>query len=225
MEHSRNRRFFFLDLRHGSKIRLLTFDPTPTLTPVTTATPLTCNAVSSPILAPERETKRQLTRWGLEVTSGHRSRRPVPWGWRTGNASPAYVEQTSTPPIPPRACAARWVHVTPNPTARKQGRGGEGGRGCTRSKRSRSRMTVDPRVPAASGRNKSGFHRLGTHRAHHARSALRCSASRNGWGGRGRQNCNVEARVSHCQRKYGKREETRGERGKMGEGETAVYGT
>ena len=38
-------------------------------------------------------------------------------------------------------------------------------------------MTIDPRIPTLPGRSKSGFHRRGRHCKHHARSAVRCSAS------------------------------------------------
>ena len=41
-----------------------------------------------------------------------------------------------------------------------------------------SRMTVDPRVPTMLERSTSGFHQLGRHCSHQARSAVRCSASR-----------------------------------------------
>ena len=43
---------------------------------------------------------------------------------------------------------------------------------------SRSRMSIDPRIPITPGRNTSGFHRPGSHCLYRARSAVRCSASR-----------------------------------------------
>ena len=41
-----------------------------------------------------------------------------------------------------------------------------------------SRMTIDPRIPTVPGRSMSGFHRLGRHRSHEARSAVSCPSSR-----------------------------------------------
>ena len=42
----------------------------------------------------------------------------------------------------------------------------------------RSRMAIDPRIPAMPGRSMSGFHRPGRHCLHQARSAVRWRASR-----------------------------------------------
>ena len=47
---------------------------------------------------------------------------------------------------------------------------GEGGRGCTLFVHSRSRMTIDPRIPTMPGRSTSGFHQLGRHCLHQAQS-------------------------------------------------------
>ena len=49
---------------------------------------------------------------------------------------------------------------------------------CTQFVHGRSRMTIDPRIPTMPGRSMSGFHQPGRHCLHHARSAVRCSASR-----------------------------------------------
>ena len=50
--------------------------------------------------------------------------------------------------------------------------------GCTQFVHSRSRMTIDPRIPTLPGRSTSGFHQPGRHCLHQARSAVRYSASR-----------------------------------------------
>ena len=50
--------------------------------------------------------------------------------------------------------------------------------GCTRVMHGRSRMAVDPRIPAMPGRSTSGAQRPGRHCLHQARSAVRCLASR-----------------------------------------------
>ena len=50
--------------------------------------------------------------------------------------------------------------------------------GCTQFVRGRSRMAIDPRIPAMPGRGTSRFHQRGRHWLHQARSAVRCSASR-----------------------------------------------
>ena len=42
----------------------------------------------------------------------------------------------------------------------------------------RSRVTIDPRIPAMPGRSTSGVHRPGRHCLHQARSAVRCWGSR-----------------------------------------------
>ena len=52
------------------------------------------------------------------------------------------------------------------------------GRGCTQFVHGRSRMTIDPRIPTMPGRSTSGFDQPGRHCLHHARSAVRGSASR-----------------------------------------------
>ena len=56
---------------------------------------------------------------------------------------------------------------------------GDGGEeeGGTQFAYGRSRMTIDPRIPTMPGRGTSGFHQLGRHRLHQARSVVRCSAS------------------------------------------------
>ena len=55
---------------------------------------------------------------------------------------------------------------------------GEGKGGCTQLVHGRSRMTIDPRIPALPGRSTSVFHQPGRHCLHQARSDVRCSASR-----------------------------------------------
>ena len=63
---------------------------------------------------------------------------------------------------------------------------GGGGRSVLSFVHGRSRMTLDPRIPAMPGRSTSAFHQSGRHCLHQARSAVRCSASRTclrGWGG------------------------------------------
>ena len=52
------------------------------------------------------------------------------------------------------------------------------GGGCTHFMHSRSRVSIDRRVPAMPGRRTPGFHRPGRHRVHETRSAVRCSTSR-----------------------------------------------
>ena len=42
----------------------------------------------------------------------------------------------------------------------------------------RSRLTTDPRIPTMAERSTSSFYRLGKHRLHEARSAVRGWASR-----------------------------------------------
>ena len=55
----------------------------------------------------------------------------------------------------------------------------EGGwRPCIHFMHGRSRMTIDPRIPAMPERSMTGVHRPGRHCLHQARNAVRCSASR-----------------------------------------------
>ena len=73
-----------------------------------------------------------------------------------------------------QVCIAWYMRRTPHPVHPFMANILDGG--VLSIMHGRSRMTIDPRIPTMSGRNPSGFHRLG--RQHQARSAVRCSESR-----------------------------------------------
>ena len=72
-----------------------------------------------------------------------------------------------------------YMYVCHKKSSVKDEGGGWGWGGCTQFEHGRSRMTTDPRIPTMPGRSTSGFHQPGRHGLHQARSAVRCSASRN----------------------------------------------